>query len=73
MKQFGLSPKMHRLNRVFSPVEYEQFSKMAEYLNVSKTALAIRMTSLDLLEENHLGRPYDIASVYPDNDDSDIF
>ena len=73
MDQFGLGPKMHRLNRVFSPVEYEQFSEMAEYLNVSKTALAIRMTTLDLLEENYLGRPYDIASVYPDNDDSDIF
>ena len=63
MLKFGLGDRMKRLNRVFSPREYERFAEMAAYMGVSKTALAIRMTQLGLLEQNYLGRPYDLVNI----------
>jgi hypothetical protein len=36
---------------------------MASFLGVSKTALAIRMKQLGLLENNHLDDPYCIVDI----------
>ena len=37
---------------------------MARFLVVSKTALAIRMKQLGLLENNYLDEPYSLVDVY---------
>ena len=60
---FSLGEKVKTLNKVFFPKEYEHFSDMASFLGVSKTALAIRMKQLGLLENNHLDDPYCIVDI----------
>ncbi len=66
MVKYGLGTKMKRLNRIFSPNEYQKFSDMALFMGVSKTALALRMTQLGLLEECWLKDPYELVCIYPD-------
>ncbi len=66
MLKFGLGEKMKRLNRVFAPKEYQKFSDMAAFMGASKTALALRMTQLGLLEECWQKDPYELARIYPD-------
>lgn len=66
MLKFGLGEKMKRLNRVFAPKEYQKFSDMAAFMGASKTALALRMTQLGLLEECWLRDPYEMIHIYPD-------
>ena len=68
MAEYGLGERMRRLNRVFDPVEYERFAAMAGYLGVSRAALSIRMTQLGLLEQNYLGRPYDLVDITMDKE-----
>lgn len=51
---FGLGEKMKVLSRKYSRYKYERFCDMAEYLQVSRTALAYRMEQLGLLERNLL-------------------
>lgn len=51
---FGLGDKMKVLSRKYSRNKYDSFCKMADYLQVSKTALAYRMEQLGLLERNYL-------------------
>lgn len=51
---FGLGEKMKVLSRKYSQYNYERFCDMAEYLQVSKTALAYRMEQLGLLDRNLL-------------------
>ena len=63
MYMFSLGEKVKTLNKVFFPKEYEHFSDMASFLGVSKTALAIRMKQLGLLENNHLDDPYCIVDI----------
>lgn len=52
MFMFGLGTKMKVLSRKYSQYKYEAFCYMAEFLQVSKTALAYRMEQLGLLERN---------------------
>ena len=51
---FGLGDKMKVLSKRYSPNNYERFCNMAEFLQVSKTALSYRMEQLGLLERNYL-------------------
>ena len=54
MFMFGLGTKMKVLSRKYSQYKYESFCHMAEFFQVSKTALAYRMEHLGLLERNYL-------------------
>lgn len=51
---FGLGEQMKVLSRKYSQCKFERFCNMAEYLQVSKTALAYRMERLGLLQRNLL-------------------
>lgn len=66
MRQFGLGDSMRLLNRVFAPDEYDRFCKMANYMGVSKQALAIRLKQLDLLERDYLKDPFALVNIFPD-------
>lgn len=54
MFMFCLGSKMKVLSRKYSQHNYENFCRMAEFLQVSKTTLAYRMEQLGLLERNYL-------------------
>ena len=54
------------INKVYATWEYEQFSPMAVFLGVSKTALSIRLTQLRLVDKNYFGNPYDLTDIYCD-------
>lgn len=54
MFMYGLGSKMKLLSRKYSEYNYNRFCEMAEYLQVSKTALAYRMEQLGLLGRNRL-------------------
>ena len=51
---FGLGSKMKVLSQKYSAYKYDRFCEMAEFLQVSKTALSYRMEQLGLLEKNCL-------------------
>lgn len=67
MREFGLSEKMRMVNRVFAPKQYEVFSQIADKMGVSKTALAIRMKQLGLVERNDLNNPYSLVDIFCDD------
>lgn len=54
MFYFGLGQKIKVLSKKYSEYKYERFCEMAEFLQVSKTALAYRLEQLGLLERNYL-------------------
>lgn len=51
---FGLGEKMKVLSRKYSSTKFELFCEMADYLQVSRTALSYRMEQLGLLDNNRL-------------------
>lgn len=51
---FGLGEKMKLLSRKYSSTKFELFCEMADYLQVSRTALSYRMEQLGLLDNNRL-------------------
>ena len=51
---FGLGEKMKMLSRKYSHTKFELFCEMADYLQVSRTALSYRMEQLGLLDNNQL-------------------
>ena len=51
---FGLGKHMKVLSRKYSESKFECFCQMADYLQVSRTALAYRMEKLGLLDRNHM-------------------
>lgn len=51
---FGLGEKINVLSKKYSEYKYKRFCEMAEFLQVSKSALAYRLEQLDLLERNCL-------------------
>jgi hypothetical protein len=54
MFMFGLGSGIKVLSKKYSRTKYEYFCEMAEYLQVSRIALAYRMEQLGLLERNLL-------------------
>ena len=69
MKRVGLDGGIRCLNRKFSLKEYAKFSDVAASLGVSKTALAIRLNQMGLVQVNNFSNPYDLVNVYPDKDE----
>jgi len=63
MFMFELGDKIEILNKVFRPHQYERFCCLAQFLGVSKQALAIRMKHLGLLEKDYLKEPYALVEV----------
>ncbi|MCM1046787.1 MAG: ImmA/IrrE family metallo-endopeptidase [Candidatus Gastranaerophilales bacterium] len=70
---FGLGGQIRMLNRVFARDAYERFSEMADYMGVSKAALAIRLKRLGILHADYLKNPYDLVNIYPQKDESQFF
>lgn len=60
---FGLGKKIKCLNRLSDLQTYEKFSAMADFLGTSKSALAIRMKQLNLLEKEYLDNPFAILDI----------
>lgn len=54
MQLFNLGDRMAVLSKKYSENKYNSFCTMAEYMQVSRTALAYRMEQLGLLERNLL-------------------
>lgn len=67
MLAFGLGGKLPVLNRVYATEDYNRFSDMADYMGVSKQALAIRLKRLGLLNHDYLQDPYALTAVWPDD------
>ena len=66
MERHGLGERIRLLNRVFAPREYECFVNMADALGVSKTALAIRLDQLGLIDRNDFHNPYALVDIFAD-------
>ena len=60
---FDLHEGVPILNRIFYPKDYERFCDVADFLGVSKTALAIRLRQMGLLQQNYLANPYALLDV----------
>lgn len=73
MRKYGLGEKLIRLNRWFASLEYEAFCKMADAMQVSKEALAIRLQQLGLLERNELADPLKDTIITMDDDEMKLF
>ena len=54
MFMFGLGDKMKLLSKKYSDTRYKFFCDMADFLQVSRTALSYRMEQLGLLDNNRL-------------------
>lgn len=67
MLAFGLGQKIPMLNQVYAAEDYGRFSDMANYMGVSKQALAIRLKGLGLLDHDYLQDPYALPDVSPDD------
>ena len=63
MHAAGLGEKLRLLNKIFAPKDYEKFAAVAEGMGVSKSALAIRMKQLHLLDRDDLKDPYALVRV----------
>lgn len=72
MIEFGLGNRIYRLNKIFAPNEYNHFCEMANYMEVSKQALSIRLQQLGLLEVNHLKNPYELVDIFPDEEEQNV-
>lgn len=68
MEAFGLGNKVRMLNKVYAPDVYMRFKDMADYMGVSKQALAIRLKQLGLLEADYLKKPYELVDVFPEEE-----
>ena len=69
MQEYGLGKKMRMVNRIFAARQYEAFSQIADKMGVSKTALAIRMKQLGLVDRNDLNNPYSLIDICCDETD----
>ena len=69
MAYVALSPKIYLLDSLLYTVEYRKFRDAAAILGVSKTALAIRMKQLGLLEHSDLFCPGKIMDIFREEDD----
>ena len=69
LHRFDLEQGIGILNKVYRPKEYGRFCEMAEFLGVSKQAMAIRLKRLGLLKKDYLQNPYALADVEMEDDD----
>lgn len=66
----ALPPKIYLLDSLLCPEEFTKFRDAAAILGVSKTALAIRMKQLGLLEHSDLFRPGKIMDIFWEEGDT---
>ncbi|NCD03995.1 MAG: ImmA/IrrE family metallo-endopeptidase [Clostridia bacterium] len=66
MFMFGLGNKITMLNRIVDLPVYKRFKDLACFLGVSKSALAIRLKQLGMLENDYLDDPYRILDIQYD-------
>lgn len=71
LENVGLPQGIKWLNRVYAPKDYHRFSEAARRLGVSKTALAIRLSQIGLIEKNEFFDPYSTILVFPDKNEID--
>ena len=71
LENVGLPQGIKWLNRVYAPKDYHRFSEAASRLGVSKTALAIRLSQIGLIEKNEFFDPYSTILVFPDKNEID--
>lgn len=64
-----LASAVRMVNRIFAARQYEAFSQIADKMGVSKTALAIRMKQLGLVDRNDLNNPYSLIDICCDETD----
>lgn len=69
LRKFDLERGIDILNRIYRPKEYGRFCEMAEFLGVSKQAMAIRLKRLGLMKKDYLQNPYTLANVEKEDDD----
>lgn len=72
MIAFGLGNRLRMLNKVFASPDYKKFEQMANYMGVSKQALAIRLKQLTLLDLDYLQDPYALVNVFPDEEGQNV-
>ena len=70
MAYVRLPQRIHLLDSQLHPEEYRKFCDAAVILGVSKTALAIRMKQLGLLEHNDLFCPGKIMDIFWEEEDT---
>lgn len=64
MRMFGLGEKIELLNSRYRQEIFTRFFLLADYMGVSKQALAIRMKHLNLLDQEYLNRANDLLNIY---------
>ena len=64
MRMFDLGERIEVLNSRYHQDVFTKFFLLAEYMGVSKQALAIRMKQLNLLDKEYLNRANDILNIY---------
>ena len=69
MADVGLKDGITVLNRIYARKDYERFSEAAKRLGVSKTALAVRSSQLDLVGRNDLYDPYALVDIFPEKNE----
>jgi hypothetical protein len=67
MQMFGLGERIEVLNSRYRQEEFTYFFLLAEYMGVSKQALAIRMKQLNLLDKEYLNRANEMFAVYKED------
>ena len=60
---FGLGERIDILNRLYRKREYDQFCNLAQFLGVSKQALAVRLKQLGRLRCAQLDNPHQILDI----------
>lgn len=69
LRKFDLERGIDILNRIYRPKEYGRFCEMAEFLGVSKQAMAIRLKRLGLMKKDYLQNPYTLVDIEKEDDD----
>lgn len=68
LRRFELEDGIDILNKIYRPKKYAQFCKVAEFLGVSKQAMAIRLKRLGLLKKEYLQNPHALVDVEKEDD-----
>lgn len=63
MHLVGLPEKIKMLSRICPGKDYKKFCTLADFLGVSKKALAIRLKQLGVVEKEYLGNPYGAIDI----------
>lgn len=63
---FGYEERIPIINRIHAKKDYEKFSMIADFLGVSKQALSIRLSQLDLVGRNDFDDPNSLLDIFND-------